>query len=127
LTDLNFGECLDAFLRRGKIACFLSVPAPDTFHIVHADADNFVSSLEHVGPSLVRINAGFMILRREIFDYMNTGEEFVVEPFQRLIEKREPLAVPYDGFWQNMDTFKDKIQFDHIVERGKGPWEVWKP
>ena len=127
LTDLNFNEYLDTFLRRDKIACFLSVPAPHTFHIVHADSDQFVSKLEHVGRSLVRINAGFMVLRREIFDYMKPGEELVVEPFQRLIEKRQLLAVPYDGFWQNMDTFKDKIQFDQIVERGKGPWEVWKP
>ena len=126
LSDLDFGAYVNTFLRRDKIACFLSVPAPHTFHIVHADSEQHVSKLEHIGRSLVRINGGFMVLRREIFDYMNPGEELVVEPFQRLIDKRELLAVPYDGFWQNMDTFKDKIQFDQMVERGNAPWEVWK-
>ncbi len=126
LTNLDLGTYVEAFLKRDKIACFLSVPAPHTFHIVHADADQLVSKLEHVGRSLVRINAGFMVLRREIFNYMNPGEELVIEPFQRLIDQRQLLAVPYDGFWQNMDTFKDKIQFDQMVERGDTPWQVWK-
>ena len=126
LSDLDLGAHVDAFLQRKKVACFLSVPAPHTFHIVHSDADQHVSKLEHVGRSLVRINAGFMILRREIFNYMNPGEELVIEPFQRLIDQRQLLAVPYDGFWQNMDTFKDKIQFDQMVERGDTPWQVWK-
>jgi len=126
LSDLDLGAHVDTFLQRKKVACFLSVPAPHTFHIVHSDADQHVSKLEHVGRSLVRINAGFMILRREIFNYMNPGEELVIEPFQRLIDQRQLLAVPYDGFWQNMDTFKDKIQFDQMVERGDTPWQVWK-
>jgi len=125
LTDLNLEAYVQDFLRRDKIACFLSVPAPHTFHIVHADSEQNVTKLEHVGRSLVRINGGFMVLRREMFDYMKPGEELVIEPFQRLIAQRKLIGVPYDGFWQNMDTFKDKIQFDQMVEQGNAPWEVW--
>ena len=54
----------------------------------------------------MRINAGFFVLRREIFDYMRPGEELVLEPFERLIAS-SLLAYPYDGFWRAMDTFKD--------------------
>jgi glucose-1-phosphate cytidylyltransferase len=43
-----------------------------------------------------------------------------------LIEKRLLRAVPYDGFWQSMDTFKDKILLDQIVERGRAPWQLWR-
>jgi len=126
VSDLDLDGYLKNFLARDKIACFLSIPAPHTFHIVHADPDGHVEKLELVGTSLVRINGGFMVLRREIFEYMNPGEELVAEPFERLIAKRQLLAVPYDGFWRNMDTFKDKIQLDQIVESGNAPWEVWK-
>ncbi|MBV9946654.1 MAG: hypothetical protein JOZ69_07390, partial [Myxococcales bacterium] len=49
----------------------------------------------------------------------------VLEPFQRLIAKRQLLAVPYDGFWRNMDTFKDKMQLDELVSQGKIPWQLW--
>ena len=126
LSDLDLGAYVESFQKRGKIACFLSVPAPHTFHIVHSDADEHVLQLEHVARSPVRINGGFFALRREIFDYMNEGEELVIEPFTRLIERRELLAVAYDGFWQNMDTFKDKLQLDDMVTHGHAPWQVWK-
>ena len=83
------------------------------------------SRLEHVGRSPVRINAGFFVLRREVFDVMNPGEELVIEPFARLIKRRDLIAVPYEGFWQNMDTFKDKIELDEIAAAGTPPWQVW--
>jgi len=126
VSDLDLEEYVASFRRRDKIACFVSVPAPHTFHIVHADAENYATRLEHVAQSPVRINGGFFVLRREIFDYMNPGEELVLEPFQRLIAKRQLLAVPYDGFWRNMDTFKDKMQLDELVSQGKIPWQLWQ-
>ncbi len=126
LSDLNCATYVESFLKRKKVACFLSVPAPHTFHIVHSDADNQVTRLEHVGSSTVRINAGFFALRSDIFEYLHPGEELVIEPFARLITKNQLLTVPYDGFWRNMDTFKDKIQLDEIVSRGRAPWQVWE-
>ena len=56
---------------------------------------------------------------------MNPGEELVVEPFDRLIGERRLMAHPYDGFWRPMDTFKDKLELDHIAAGGDPPWEVW--
>jgi len=125
LTDLDLGAYVEDFMKRGKTASFLSVRVPQTFHIVHADAENYVVKLEHVARSNVRINGGFFALRTSIFDYMNKGEELVIEPFARLMEKRQLLAVPYDGFWRNMDTFRDKIELDELVARGKAPWQLW--
>jgi glucose-1-phosphate cytidylyltransferase len=66
------------------------------------------------------------VFKREIFDYMKEGEELVVEPFQRLIEKKELLAVPYDGFWRSMDTFRDKTELDELCNKGVTPWQVWE-
>jgi glucose-1-phosphate cytidylyltransferase len=126
LSDLDLSTYVDSFLARDKIGCFLSIPAPHTFHIVHADPDNHATALELVGSSTVRVNGGFFVFRKEIFDYMNPNEELVLEPFQRLMQKRELLAVPHDGFWQNMDTFKDKMQLDEMMSRGKTPWLVWQ-
>ena len=127
VSDLDLGSYVDSFKKRDKVASFISVPAPHTFHIVHADAEHNATKLEHVAQSPVRINGGFFVLRREIFDHMRPGEELVLEPFQRLIEKRQLLAVPYDGFWRNMDTFKDKMQLDELVAKGTVPWQVWQP
>ena len=76
--------------------------------------------------SEIRVNGGFFVLRREIFEYLMEGEELVVEAFERLIPKKEVVAVPYDGFWRSMDTFKDKLQLDDVAASGRPPWQVWE-
>ena len=127
LSDLNLTRYVDSFLAQDKVACFLSVRVPQTFHIVHADADNHVQKLEYVGDSDLRVNGGYFVLRREIFDYMKENEELIVEPFQRLMAERRVVAVPHNGFWRSMDTFKDKLELDEIVARGRAPWQLWMP
>jgi glucose-1-phosphate cytidylyltransferase len=125
LSDLKLDQHLDAFKSRDRIASFLSVKVPQTFHVVHADAENYALQLEHVSDSPIRINGGFFAFRTEIFESMRPGEELVIEPFQRLIQRRQLIASPYDGFWHSMDTFKDKIQLDEMVLKGPAPWQVW--
>jgi glucose-1-phosphate cytidylyltransferase len=125
LSDLRLDQHLDMFKARDRIASFLSVKVPQTFHVVHADAENYALRLEHVSDSPIRINGGFFAFRTEIFESMKPGEELVIEPFQRLIDRRQLIAVPYDGFWHSMDTFKDKIQLDEMVLKGPAPWQVW--
>jgi glucose-1-phosphate cytidylyltransferase len=125
LSDLPLDSYVETFLQRDKLACFITVPVPHSFHIVHVNDDGDVVKLEPVSTSAVRINAGFFVLRREIFDYMLPGEEFVFEPFERLIKEQRLLAYPYDGFWRAMDTFKDKVELDKIAAAGSPPWEVW--
>ena len=66
------------------------------------------------------------MLRSEIFDFMEQGDELVLDPFARLIERDGLIAHPYDGFWMAMETFKDKQALDDMYERDQGPWEVWK-
>ena len=63
-------------------------------------------------------------MRNEIFRYIRPGEELVREPFQRLIEKQALLAYKYSGFWQCMDTFKDKQRLEELSQ-GPAPWKVW--
>ena len=72
------------------------------------------------------INGGFFVLRSEIFEHVREGEELVEAPFARLIEQRRVSAFRWHGFWQCMDTFKDKISFDRMDARGECPWMLWR-
>jgi glucose-1-phosphate cytidylyltransferase len=72
------------------------------------------------------INGGYFVLSNEIFDYVEEGEELVEKPFERLIERKRLTSFRWDGFWQCMDTFKDKISFDRMEARGECPWMVWR-
>lgn len=126
LSDLNLHTYVENFKRRGKTGTFVTVPAPYSFHIVSTDTESYATKLELVTSSSLRINGGFFAFRQEVFDYMQPGEELVIEPFNRMIEKRQLIAHAYDGFWRSMDTFKDKMQLDELLTRGPGPWQVWQ-
>lgn len=126
LSDLDLDAYVRYFRERGTVACFLSVAAPHSFHLVDADPDHHVRRLEAVGRSVVRINGGFFCFRQQIFDYLRPGEDLVLEPFDRLIAERQLLAHPFDGFWRNMDTFKDKKHLDDLLAAEDAPWQVWK-
>jgi len=126
LSNLPLDDFINHFMRHDKIASFLSVKPTQTFHVVSSQEDGLVKSIEHVNNADLRINGGFFALKTEIFRYMNPGEELVLEPFQRLIEKEQLVAYNYDGFWTCMDTFRDKQNLDDLYSQGNPPWEVWK-
>ena len=81
--------------------------------------------IEDVTRADMWINGGFFIFRPQIFDYVHEGEELVEKPFERLIEREELLAYPYEGFWAPMDTLKDKHNLETLAASGRAPWEVW--
>jgi glucose-1-phosphate cytidylyltransferase len=85
-----------------------------------------VEKIEEMTRSNLRINSGYFVLRKDIFNYIREGEELVREPFQRLIRERLLVAYEYDGFFQAMDTFKDRQQLEGLLSSGHAPWEVWK-
>jgi glucose-1-phosphate cytidylyltransferase len=126
LTDLPLDDQLNHFLGHGKIASFLSVKPTVSFHVVNTDDHGRVTGIEDVARSQLRINGGFFIFRGDIFDVIRDGEDLVEEPFQRLIARDQLVAYPYDGFWQAMDTFKDRQRLEQLYAEGNAPWEIWK-
>ena len=100
------------------MASFLSVRPNLSFHVVNTAEDGRVTAIEDIARSHLRINGGFFVFRRDIFEHMRDGEELVREPFQRLVEKHELLAHEYDGFWQAMDTFKDRQRLEELHAGG---------
>jgi len=126
LTDLPLDEHIGAFHRREAIASFIAVRTAQSFHSVHSDEEGRVTSFGKISESEFWINAGFFCFRKEIFDYIEEGEELVEKPFQRLIAQRQLYVYRYHGFWQQMDTFRDKIMYDRMEGGGDCPWMVWK-
>jgi glucose-1-phosphate cytidylyltransferase len=126
LSDLPLPEQVAHFHNQNALASFVSVKPAISYHLVSSEASGVVSSLEDIGNSPIRINGGYFILSNKIFDHINEGEELVHEPFHRLIQQRKLLAYQYDGFWQSMDTFKDRTQLEEIYATGRAPWEIWK-
>jgi glucose-1-phosphate cytidylyltransferase len=126
LSDLPLDRHIAEFRERGVTASFAGVPSPQSFHAVNGDDNGIVTSFGRVADSSFWINAGFFCLRHDIFAELHEGEELVDGPFQRLIAQRRLAVFRHRGFWQSMDTLKDKIAFDRMEGREDCPWMVWK-
>jgi glucose-1-phosphate cytidylyltransferase len=122
LTDAPLPDMIDRLRSSGKTGLFLSVRPIMNAHVVDADADGVVRSVEDMQQADVRINGGFFVFQRKVLDYINPGEELVEEPFKRLIEAEELISYRYEGFWEPMDTMKDKQRLDALAESGRAPW-----
>jgi glucose-1-phosphate cytidylyltransferase len=126
LSDLYLPGYIEQFYRHGKVASFLCVQPSQSFHVVSLQASGEVTNILPVQDADLWINGGYFIFRRDIFDYIREGEELVVEPFQRLIDRQQLVAYRNPGFWACMDTFKEKRMFDERIARGDTPWAVWE-
>ena len=123
LTDAPLPEMIERLRTSGKTALFLSVRPLQSLHVIDADADGVVRSVEDMQRANVWINGGFFVFRRDLLDYLNPGQDLVDEAFRRLIEVGELLAYRYEGFWEPMDTIKDKQRLDALAESGRAPWQ----
>ncbi|MES1260463.1 MAG: sugar phosphate nucleotidyltransferase, partial [Acidobacteriota bacterium] len=115
LSDLPLPAMIDTFRRSTAVASLLLVQPTASFDIVNVGAGGKVKGISPLCRSDIWINGGFFALRREIFDHIRPGDELVHEPFRRLIESDALLAYKYTGFWQCMDTFKDKQRLEELL------------
>lgn len=124
LSNVPLAAMMKVFRASNAIASLLLVQPTASFDLVSAEGSGCVTEICPLTRSDIWINGGFFIMHRDIFDYIRPGEELVREPFQRLIEKKALLAYKYNGFWQCMDTFKDKQRLEEL-NQGVAPWKVW--
>ena len=126
LSDVPLPAMLEAFRQSNAVASLLLVQPTASFDLVNAGPEGMVREICALSRSDMWINGGFFAMRNEIFRYMQPGEELVREPFQRLIQQQALLAYKYTGFWQCMDTFKDKQRLEELAQgTGTAPWKVW--
>jgi glucose-1-phosphate cytidylyltransferase len=126
VSNLPLDKMIAEFRGRNAVATFASVNSPQTFHTARSAEDGTVTEMAALNESGLWINGGYFVLRREIFNYINEGEELVGKPFERLMQKRLLITYRHPGFWHAMDTFKDKITLDRLEAQGNCPWMVWK-
>lgn len=124
LSDVCLPEMIDNFQQNDAIASLLLVQPTASFDIVLAARDGKVRDIQPLPQTDIWINGGFFVMRKDIFGYINQGEELIREPFQRLIERQALMAHKYHGFWQCLDTFKDKQRLEDL-NQGPAPWKVW--
>jgi glucose-1-phosphate cytidylyltransferase len=127
LTDAPMNHVIDEFKASDAVASLLAIRPPGSFHVVHVDeSSNRISGFQPATELPLRINGGFFVLRQDIFDYIEEGEDLVADGCEKAARDGRMLAIPYDGFWQPMDTLKERAELDELYRSGAPPWAVWR-
>jgi glucose-1-phosphate cytidylyltransferase len=127
LTNFCLPQMIQEFSKRDCYASFLSVqPRSSSLDTVVTDEHGCVRAIKSMTDANIWVNGGYFVMRKDIFRYINPGEELIYEPFRRLIPEGKIWSHRHEGFWQCMDTFRDKQLLDEMEASGSPPWYLWK-
>ena len=127
VCDVNIGKLIEFHKNHGKLATLTAVLQDQSKGVLDIGGDNAVRSFrEKTKEDSVPINAGYMVLEPQVFDYLD-GDEcvFEKEPLRKLAEEGQLMSYQHKGYWQCMDTLREKNQLEKLWKSGKAPWKVW--
>ena len=125
--DVNIAELVAFHARHGKLATVTAVRPPARFGGLVLDGTRVTNFSEKAQAGEGWINGGFFVFEREVLEYM-TDDSTVLEraPLEALAREGQLEAYMHTGFWQPMDTLREKNLLDSLWESGKAPWKVWR-
>lgn len=129
VSDVNIRELVEFHKAHGKIATLTAVNVGQRFGVLDIDSkDETIHAFREKSDSDgTRINAGYMVLEPEIFDYIDGDSTvFEKEPLERVAKLGQLKAYRHNGYWQCMDTQREKEKLEELWASGKAPWKVWK-
>ena len=127
VCDVDISELYAFHKKHGKIATLTATMLEQSKGVLNIGGDNAVKSFREKNVSdSAPINAGYMVLNPEIFDYIE-GDSTIFEqaPLEKLVEQNQRMSFVYRGFWQCMDTSREKDILEKLWETGQAPWKVW--
>ena len=127
VADLDLRSLLRFHKSHGRLATVTAVRPPARFGGISFDGDLVVEFTEKPRIGEGWINGGFMVLEPGVFEYLE-GDDTVLESdmLTKLSGDRQLVAFRHDGFWQCMDTLRDKHVLESYWETGVAPWKVWQ-
>lgn len=128
VCDVDISKLLEFHEAHGKIATLTSVTMEQEKGILDIDNDNTVRAFREKSKlDGVPINAGYMVLGPEVFDYID-GDDTVFEKdvLEKLAANQQLMSYSHKGYWQCMDTKKEKDILEKLWATGKAPWKKWK-
>lgn len=128
VSDVNIAELVSFHRKHGRLVTITSAQLSGRFGALNLDSDNRVRGFQEKPKGDGSwVNAGFFVMQPEVFSYID-GDNTTLEhaPLERLAKEGELVAFKHAGFWQPMDTMRDKNLIEELWRSGKAPWKVWE-
>ena len=126
VSDIDINSLLEFHNNHNKIATISAVRPPARFGTMVFNGDMVKEFEEKPQTGEGWINGGFFVFRKQIFNYLKDDQTILErEPLEKLALDNELMAYKHDGFWQAMDTLRDKINLEEAWESGTPEWKSW--
>ena len=125
VCDVNVNELIKFHESHGKICTITTVRPEGRFGAIVLNGNEVMSFREKSKEDVPYINGGYMVMRPEVFDYIEGDFMLEQEPMDKLIHAGQVMAYKYGGFWQCMDTIRDKRKLEALWNSGNAPWKLW--
>lgn len=129
VSNVDINKLVAYHEKNKKYATMTAIQPGGRFGVLDIDSKNKINRFtEKAKEDGGWINGGFMVLEPEIFNYLNDDPNLVFEraPLESLASDGQLIAYKHKGFWQCMDTMRDRIILDEMIEKNKAPWMVWE-
>jgi len=127
VSDVNLSELVRFHQSHEKTMTVTAIRLDQRFGILAVDESNKINAFrEKSKDDCDTINGGFMVCNPEIFHYLK-GDDTILEkePIESLVRDGQLMAYKHDGFWQCMDTQRDKQRLENVWATGSAPWKIW--
>ena len=126
VSDVDITSLVNFHKSHNALSTVTAIRPPGRFGVLNMSGNRIDSFEEKPAGDGAWINGGFFVLSPKVLDYID-GPETVweQEPMRRLAENGELMAYRHDGFWQCMDTLRDKQLLEKLWDSGKAPWKAW--
>ena len=125
-SDLNISETIEYHQKHGRLATVTAVYPPARFGALELNKNKVVSFKEKPPGDGNWINGGYFVLEPGVFDYLeNDSTVWENEPVENLSQKNQLSAYRHSGFWQPLDTLRDKNKLEDLWLTGNAPWKTW--
>jgi len=127
LSNVNISQLISHHKASRKMVTLTSVKPPGRFGRLSYERGNVVGFSEKEVKEGERINGGFFVLQKDVIDHIE-GDDTVWEgyPLEKLADIGQICEYRHDGFWQPMDTLREKILLEQLWGSGNAPWKLWK-
>ena len=126
LASVNIKKLLDFHKQHGKLATLTAVRPPSRFGEINFDGDTVVNFTEKPQVGKGWINGGFFVLEPEVSDYISNDDmPFERYPLETLSSEGQLMAYKHEGFWQPMDTLREKHLLEKLWLDNQAPWKLW--
>ena len=127
MGNVNIPELLRFHKSQGALATLTAVRPPARFGYIEFENNRVTHFGEKNQAYAGWINGGFFVLESEVSQYiLHDAEPFEIGALPRLTSENQLMCFQHSGFWQPMDTLRDKVYLEELWSAGKAPWRTWK-